>query len=83
MISSDIAIVVACLFGIVNKVTTWTVWTETDTMESATELGLVFGMTLQIAQLLDAVSKLTFVSVFTFTSFFKWSAQFGLVSVNT
>lgn len=82
MVGSDIAVVVACLFGIVDKVATGTIRTETDTVECATEFGFVFGMTLQVAQFLDAVSKLTFISVFTFASFLKWSAQFGLVSVS-
>jgi hypothetical protein len=50
-------------------------------MESATQFRLVFGMTLQIAQLMSTMSKLTFITIFAFASFLEWTTQFRLVSV--
>lgn len=56
------------------------VWTEADAVKCATQLGLVFGMTLQVAQLVHAMSELAFITVLAFASFLKWTTQFRLVA---
>jgi hypothetical protein len=50
-------------------------------MESATQFRLIFGMTLQIAQLMSTMSKLTFITIFAFASFLEWTTQFRLVAI--
>jgi hypothetical protein len=74
------AIVMACLFGVVYKVTAWSVWTEAHTVEGAAQLGFVFGMALQVAQLVVTMRKLAFVAVFTFAGFLEGAAQFSFIS---
>lgn len=74
------AVVVPCLFGIVDKVAPGSVRTEPDTVERATQLGLVLWMTLEIAQFLHAMRELTLITVLTLTRFLEWSAQLGFVS---
>lgn len=49
-------------------------------MKCATQLGLVLRVALQVAQLVKAVRKLTFVSVFAFASFLVGTTQFRLVA---
>lgn len=73
-------IVIACLLFVVHEVATWTIGTETAAVECTAQFGLVFWMTLQVAKLVHAVSKLTFLTVFTFAGFFEWATEFGLVS---
>lgn len=74
------AIMVPCLFGIVDKVAPGSVWTESDAVERTAQLGLVLWMTLEIAQFLHAVRELALVAVLTLTRFLEWSAQLGFVS---
>lgn len=74
------AIMVPCLFGIVDKVAPGSVWTETDAVERTAQLGLVLWMTLEIAQFLHAVRELALVAVLTLTRFLERSAQLGFVS---
>lgn len=52
---------------------------ESDSVESAAEFRLVFGVPHQRAQLVKAVSKLTLVAVLARPVLFKWTAQLRLV----
>lgn len=54
---------------------------EPDAMKCATEFRLVLRMTLQVAQLMHPMSKLTLITVFTFASFLERAAQLRLVAV--
>lgn len=51
-------------------------------MKSATQLGFVFWMTLQVAQLMRAMSELAFITVFALASFLEWTTQFRFVAVD-
>lgn len=55
--------------------------TKSNAVESATQFRFIFGMTLQIAQLMHAMSKLTFITIFAFASFLEWTTQLRLVAV--
>lgn len=80
MVGGHRAVVVPCLFGIVDKVAPGSIGTEPDTVERTAQLGLVLWMTLEIAQFLHAVRELALVAVLTLTRFLEWSAQLGFVS---
>jgi ABC-type spermidine/putrescine transport system permease subunit II len=80
VVGGHLTIVMACLFGVVDKVTARTVRTEAHTVEGAAQLGFVFGMALQVAQLVVTMRKLAFVAVFTFAGLFEGAAQFSFVS---
>lgn len=80
MIGGYRAVVVPCLFGIVDKVAPGPVRAETDTVERTAQFGLVLWMTLEIAQFLHAVRELTLVAVLTLTRLLERSAQLGFVS---
>lgn len=80
MIGGYRAVVVPCLFGIVDKVAPGPVRTETDAVERTAQFGLVLWMTLEIAQFLHAVRELTLVAVLTLTRLLERSAQLGFVS---
>lgn len=54
---------------------------EPDAVKCATQLRLVFRMTLQVAQLMHPMSKLTLITVFAFASFLERAAQLRLVAV--
>jgi hypothetical protein len=58
------------------------VGTEADAMKCTAQFGLILGVTLQVAQLVSAMSELALITVFAFTSFLKWTTQLGLVAVN-
>lgn len=72
--------VVTCLFGIVNKMTTWSVRAEANGVESAAQFRLVFGVTDETAKLVKSVSKLTFVAIFASSILLVRSAEFRLVA---
>lgn len=80
MIGGHRAVVVPCLFGIVDKVAPGSVRAEPDAMERTAQFGLVLGMALEIAQFLHAVRELALVAILTLTGFLERSAQLGFVS---
>jgi hypothetical protein len=54
--------------------------TEADAVKCAAQLGLVFWVTLQVAQFMHAMGELTFITIFAFTSFVERTTQLGLVA---
>ena len=60
--------------------TTWPIGAESDSMKCAAQLCLVLGMAVERAELVNSVSKLTFISVLTCAIFLERSAQFCLIS---
>jgi hypothetical protein len=58
------------------------VGTEADAVESATQLGLILWMALQVTQLVHAMSELAFITILAFASFFKGTTQFRLVAID-
>lgn len=69
-----------CLVRIVHKVTTWPIGTKANTVKSATIFGFILGMTLQIAQLVITMGKLTLFTVFTLASLLVRTTQLRLVA---
>jgi uncharacterized membrane protein len=50
-------------------------------VKCAAQFCLVFGVALQVAQFVHAMSELTLITVFALASFFEWTTQFRLVAV--
>jgi len=65
----------------VDKVTSWTIGTEADTVIGATQICLVFWMPGNCAQFLIAVGKLTFVSVLACAVLLIRAAHLSFVAV--
>lgn len=70
----------ACLFEVVYEVAARPVRAEADCVEGAAQLGLVLGVTREIAQLPVAVRKLTLVTVFARAAFLVRPAELCLVA---
>lgn len=68
-------------FLLVDEVTAGSVRTVSELVESATCLSLVFGVSVETAQLALAVRKLTLAAVFAVAVLLEAPAQFGLVPV--
>jgi len=79
-LSTHFLVVYARLFEVVDEVAARSVWAEADRVESATQLGLVLGMTSEVAQLVVAVSELALVAVFARAIFLVRPAKLGLVA---
>jgi len=67
-------------FSIVDEVTAWAIWAETNCMECPAELSLVFGVTGECTEVLATMGELALVSIFAVTIFLEWSAEFCLVT---
>lgn len=68
------------LLSIVDEMAARPVWAESDGVEGAAQLSLVFGMAAQAAQFIDSVSKLAFVAVLAGTVLLKGPAKLRLVT---
>lgn len=55
--------------------------TKAHAVKRTTQFGLVFRMALQVTQLMNTMSELTFITVFAFTSFLERTTQFRLVTI--
>jgi len=68
------------LLSVVNEVTSRAIRTKPDSVEGPTELGLVLGVSGQVAQLVESVSELTLLSVFAAAALLEGSTELGLVT---
>lgn len=66
----------------INKHSPRSIRTEADAVKCAAQLGFVLRVTLQIAQLVNAMCELALVSVFALASFLEGTTQFRLVAVD-
>lgn len=80
MVRRHRAVVVPGLLGVVDKVAARSVRAEAHAVKGAAQLGLVLWVTLEVAQFLHAVRKLTLVAVLALARFLERSAQLGFVS---
>ena len=64
----------------VDKMTSWSVRTEADTVVGATQVCLVFRVSRHCAKFLSAVSKLAFLSIFAGSVLLEGTTHLGLVS---
>lgn len=67
------------LLEVVDEMATGPVRAETDRVKRAAQLGLVFRMAGEVAQLAVPVSELTLVAIFAGAAFLEWPAQLCLV----
>lgn len=68
------------LFSIMDKVASWTIGAEANSVECSAELSLVLGVTGECAEVMTSVSKLALITIFAIAIFFKRPAELSLIT---